>query len=58
MRLFILTLLVALAAGCSTNPPPTPKYKCTAGDQVYYADHFTAIVITDEVVLLGDCKEQ
>ena len=50
MRLLILLVFLT---GCAS----TPKYKCTAGDEVYYADHYTAIVMTEEVVLIGDCEK-
>ena len=53
MRRSILAILVVFLAGCAS----TPKYMCTAGDEVYYAEHYSAIVMTEEVVLIGDCKE-
>lgn len=52
MRLLFLACILAVC-GCANKP----AYKCTAGDEFYYADHYTAIVITEEVVLIGECEE-
>ena len=51
MRLLALTI-VALLAGCAN----TPKYYCEAGENSYYADHYSAFIMTDDKVIIGDCK--
>lgn len=45
--IFILTV-----ASCASQP----TYVCTSDDKTYYADNYSAIVVTEDKILLGDCK--
>ena len=47
---------ILLVAGCAGTPQDDYAYRCTDGDTVYYANHHSAIIVTDERVVLGDCE--
>lgn len=49
MKKIAFLLLLALS-GCASH-----KYTCTAGEEIYYAEDYSAIVVTEEKVLVGAC---
>jgi hypothetical protein len=42
---------ILMLSGCASKP-----YVCTDGPVTYYADHPTALVITEDLVVVGDCE--
>ena len=56
MKNIFALALVLLVAGCAGPKIDTNRaYVCTAGDVTYYADHFSAIIISDDEVIAGEC---
>lgn len=57
MKNIFALVLVLLVTGCAGPKIDTNRaYVCTAGDVTYYADHESAFIMTEDKVIIGDCK--